>query len=126
MTGLFLVLSVIAFLYCASQYGIAFYAVIDLLPPELKNDFTAKFALHRTALSRTTPLSIQGAYVKSLAAGALFGLCLSLSVFSIGQVLGGWALFVIVLIMAGSAIKAWWTYEKNRDWQSARDDKERA
>lgn len=126
MSALFLVLSVAAFGYGYWQNQMVHNALIDSFPLELKDDLTAKFALHGMALRRSTPLSIQRQYVASLAAGALFGLGLSLFVFSVGKTVGGWAFLALFLVGAASAAKAWWTYRKNSAWQAAQGDRERA
>jgi hypothetical protein len=126
LTGLFVILAIVSFIYCAAQEGSVRSALIDSFPPELQDEMTAKFALHSKALRRSTPLPIQEKYVSSLIAGAIFGLCLSLTCFSAGEVVGGWALFGVSVLVAGSAIKSWRTYKKNVAWQAARDDQEEA
>jgi hypothetical protein len=126
LAGLFLILALAAILYSIWLDREVYNALIDTFPPELKDDLTAKFALHGMALRRSTPLPIQRKYVGSLAAGAVFGLALSLMVFSFGETKGGWLLFGAFLICIVSVIKSWWTYKKNCAWQATRDGQETA
>lgn len=126
MAGLFVILSVASLLYCVWLDREAYNALIDTFPPELKDDMTAKFALHGMALRRSAPLPIQRKYVGSLAAGALFCFWLSLFLFSMAETIGGWALFAVSVGGAAHAIKSWWTYRKNSDWQAARGGQETA
>lgn len=72
MAGLFLILALAAFLYGIWLDREVYNALIDTFPPELKDDMTAKLALHGMALRRSAPLRVQRQYIGSLAAGILF------------------------------------------------------
>jgi hypothetical protein len=97
--------------------------LIDSFPPELKDELTAKFALHTIALSPSTPLSLQAEYVKSLAAGCVAMFCFSLALFCAGKVDGWLALGGFVLV-AFSTVKSWKTYRHNCNRAMAHNDTE--
>jgi hypothetical protein len=124
VTGLFLILSIVALIYAVAQTGTVHYSLIDTFPPELKDDFSAKFALHSIALSPSTPLPLQEKYVSSLAAGTCFGLFLSLAVFSAGEVIGGCALLAAFVAGAISTLRSWRIYQENCRRRAARVDQE--
>jgi hypothetical protein len=102
---------------------LVYRALIDSFPPELKDDLTAKFALHVIALSPSTPLSLQAEYLKSLAAGCVAVLCFSLSLFCADKV-EGWLALGGCLLIAISTIKSWKTYRQNRNRAVAHNDTE--
>jgi len=124
VTALFAIPCVAAFIYAAWRNQAVHYALIDSFPPELKDEMTAKVALHAIALRPSTPLPVQADYVNSLVAGAFAMLCFSLTLFSLGEVFGGWLALIMSLISAVLTIKSWWTYNENRSRVAARDDQE--
>ena len=125
MTALLVILCLASFIYSVWQNQKVHLALIGSFPPEFDNEMIEKVALHAIALRSSTPLRLQADYVKSVAAFAVTFLCFSLSLFSAGEVVGGWLGLIWFFAGAVGTIKSWRTYKENRIRQSARDDKEK-
>jgi hypothetical protein len=123
VAAVFGILSVIAFIWAAIRNHLVYRALIDSFPPELKDDLTAKFALHVIALSPSTPLSLQAEYMKSLMAGCVAMLCFSLALFCAHRI-EGWLVLGGFLLVGFSTIKSWKTYRQNCDRKAAHNGKE--
>jgi hypothetical protein len=124
VTALFAIPCFVAFVYAVWKNQMVHYALIDSFPPELSDEMTAKFALYSVALSPSTPLLVQVEYVKSLVAGAFAMLCFSLTLFSLGEMFGGWLGLIAFPVCAVPAIKSWRTYQENCRRRAARHSPE--
>jgi hypothetical protein len=113
VTAILLILCIAAFLWAWFLQNEVDDALSRLLPPEFAEGITRRFTPSVFALSPSTPLSVQKDYVNVLVAGSFAMLCLSLIVFSNGEVLGGWLMFGIFLVSVFSTFKAWKTYKEN-------------
>jgi hypothetical protein len=89
VTAILLILCIAAFLRAWFLQNEVDDALSRLLPPEFAEGITRRFTPSVFALSPSTPLSVQKDYVNVLVAGSFAMLCLSLIVFSNGEVLGG-------------------------------------
>jgi hypothetical protein len=124
MTAILLILCIAAFLRVWFLKNEVDDALSRSLPPELSEGITGRFTPSVFALSPLTPLSVQADYVKSLVAASFGLLCISLMIFSIGEVLGGWLSFGVVLVNTFSTLKAWKTYKENCNRPSANHEQE--
>lgn len=102
-----------ALIWPAYKYYSVYSALVDSFPPELRGS-TARYALPQFALRSSTPLELQADYVASQIGGCLALFFLSLLVFSVGQMVGGWLFLAIFLSAAASTIKPARTYWQNR------------
>jgi hypothetical protein len=79
MTAVFIVIAIITGLWSAVKYQIVYNAVIDSLPPQFQDPLTSRYAFPVYALASSTPLPLQGEYVKSGISGSVMLLSGSLA-----------------------------------------------
>jgi hypothetical protein len=126
VTALFAIPCVAIFIYAICQYQIADSALKELVPVQLTEGLTEKFVLGGLALSPLTPLQIQTTYMKALWAFTVAMLCFSLSLFSAGEVFGGWLVLGGSLIHAVFALRSWMTYQENCRRRTSPDNAEKS
>jgi hypothetical protein len=115
MTALFAIPCVAIAIYAICQYTIADTALKKLVPGQLSEGLSEKFVLGALGLSPLTPLPIQTNYMNALWAGTVAMLCLSLTLFSLGERFGGWLGLMFFLVGVVSTVRSWKTYNENRN-----------
>jgi hypothetical protein len=126
VTALFGIPCVAIFIYAICQCQIADSALKKLVPPEFSEGLVEKFVLGGMALSPLTPLPIQTNYMNGLWAGTAAMLCFSLTLFSIGEVFGGWLTFGAFVVSTVFTLKSWLTYKENCRRRALQDNAEKS
>jgi hypothetical protein len=122
--GFLLCVSGLALFWSFLRYHRVYYAVVDSLPLELRDEHTSHFAFHTIALRRSTPLALQADYVKSYAVACVAPLAMSLSCFMLDNVVAGWGFLILFLMSSAVTIKSWKAYKANFIWRTSQDDEE--
>jgi hypothetical protein len=126
LTALFAIPCVAIAIYAICQYEIADSALKKLIPEQLTEGLTEKFVLGGLGLSPLTPLPIQTNYMNALWAGTVAMLCFSLTLFSMGEVFGGWLGLGVFFINAVFTLRSWITYQENRRQRALQDNAEKS
>jgi hypothetical protein len=126
LTVLFAFPCVAIFIYAICQYQIADSALKKLIPEELTEGLTEKFVLGGLGLSPLTPLPIQKNFMNALWAFTIAGLCFSLSLFSAGEVFGGWLVLGGSLIHLLLTLRSWVIYQENCSRRAVPDNTEKS
>jgi hypothetical protein len=113
LTALFGIPCVAIFIYAICQYRIADSALKKLVPEQLSDGLTEKFVLGGLGVCPLTPLPIQRNYMNALWAFTVAMFCFSLSLFSAGEVFGGWLVLGASLVHAVFTLRSWVTYQEN-------------
>jgi hypothetical protein len=124
LVAVFVVGAFIAAIWSIVIYQNVYNSVIEFFPPQFQDPFTSRYAFPVLALSPSTPLSLQADYVKSLSGFCVVFLCISLSFFSIQQVVIGCLCLGVFFVSVFSTIKSWKAYKENSNRPMARDDNE--
>jgi hypothetical protein len=110
MTQLFAVVGIVAFCWAIFKGGSAQAAIVDFLPPELRDGLTPRFAASEYAFRPSTPLPLQVDFLHAawgICVATLFG---SLAFFSVPDVVPGCIalfLFLVGLVDATRSQKAY-------------------
>ena len=124
MAAVFVVGAFIAAIWSIVIYQNVYNSVIEFFPPQFQDPLTSRYAFPVLALGPSTPLSLQADYVKSLSGFCVVFLCISLSFFSIQQVVIGCLWLGVFFVSVFSTIKSWKTYKENSNRPMAHDDNE--
>src|SRR4051794_23335800 len=124
MSTVLLLATILVFVWSALQYQAVHDDLIAARPWQFPGGLSSWDLLPVVALSPSTPLSLQAAYVEALGGGCLTLLCLSLLLFSSGEALGGWLALGGSLMMSVSIFQSWKTYRANCNRSISNDDGE--
>ena len=124
VVAVFVVGAFIAAIWSIIIYQNVYNSVIEFFPPQFRDPLTSRYAFPILALSRSTPLLLQADYVKSLSGFCVLFLCISLSFFSIQQLIIGCLFLGVFFVAVFSTIKSWKTYKANCNRSVARSDNE--
>ena len=113
MSAVFVVIAIIAGLWSAAKYMVVYNAVVDTLPPELQGGTTSRFAVPVYVLMSSTPLPLQGEYIKSGIGGCMMFLSLSLALFAAHQPILGCLCLCITAMSLFKGAESWKTYRDN-------------
>jgi uncharacterized membrane protein len=113
MGAVFVVIAVIAGLWSAVKYQAVYNTVVDTLPPQFQDGTTSRFAVPVYALMSSTPLPLQGEYMKSGIGGCVMFLSASLSLFAFHQPILGFFGLCVTAVCIYTGIESWRTYREN-------------
>jgi hypothetical protein len=113
MAPLFFAIGVITAIWSAVRSQVIYRQLIDSFAPQFQDELTSRYAFHVYALSPSTPLPLQAEYMKVLYCGCVCPLCISLGLFSLGNVVLGCFILLGFVLAAFSTFKSWKTYRAN-------------
>src|SRR6476660_9833410 len=110
MAAVFFVVGAIAVILSAVRCEIVYRSLVDSFPPQFQDELTSRYAFPVLALSPSTPLALQAAYMKALWAGCVCFLCVSLGFFASQNVVFGCFCLLGFFWSVFSTIKSWKTF----------------
>jgi Ca2+/Na+ antiporter len=122
--AVFIFAGLLAAVWSIVKYQIVYNSLVETFPPQFQDPLTSRYAFPVLALSPSTPLSLQGDYVKSLQGFCVLFLCMSLSFFAFQQTIIGCLFLVVFVVTVFSMVKSWKTYKENCNRAAAQTDRE--
>ena len=114
----------VAVLWSILKYQTAYVALIDSLPPQFQDGLSSKFAVPEYVLQPSTPLALQGEYVKAQIGSSFATLGISLLCFLHEKLIAGSIVLVIFFWFTALTIKSWKTYQANCNRRTSGDEEE--
>jgi hypothetical protein len=114
MTQALAVAAVVAFCWTIFKGGSAQAAIVDFLPPELRDGLTSRFAASEYAFRPSTPLPVQADFLHAAWGFCLATLFASLAFFSVPDVVPGCIALFLCLVGLVDAIRSQKAYRKSR------------
>ena len=112
----------VAVLWSLFKYQAAYVAVMDLLPPQFQDGLNSRFAFPEYVLRPSTPLALQGEYVKSQIGFCFATLGVSLLCFSFEKSIVGLIVLVMFFGFTALTVKSWKTYQANCSTSNSQRD----
>jgi hypothetical protein len=122
--AVFIVVGLLAAVWSIVEYQTVYNSLIESFPPQFQDPLASRYAFPVLAIGPSTPLSLQGDYVKSLQGFCVLSLCISLSFFAFQQMIIGCLFSVVFFVTVFSMVKSWKTYKENCNRAVAQSDRE--